>query len=108
MRVIKIWVFCTSSNDDKSITPPFQSGKKILNFGQSVVLIVILRQFKVDENTLKFFKMYFASADNVIKEHEQLYSYVEGKMKTLRLGLKSYRTLIRQKHLQNKVGVVFK
>ena len=35
--------------------------------------------------------MYNASADNVIKEHEQMYSYVEGKMKTLRLGLKSYR-----------------
>ena len=49
------------------------------------------RQFKVDENTMNFFKMYVASADNVIKEHEQMYSYVEGKMKTLRLGLKSYR-----------------
>ena len=36
--------------------------------------------------------MYVASADNVIKDHEQMYSYVEGKMKTLRLGLKSYRT----------------
>ena len=43
------------------------------------------RQFKVDENTLAFFKMYNQSADNVIKEHQELYSYVEGKMKTLRL-----------------------
>ena len=51
------------------------------------------RQFKVDENTLNFFKMYNSSADNVIKEHEQMYNYVEGKMKTLRLGLKSYRIL---------------
>ena len=47
--------------------------------------------------------MYRASADNVIKEHEQMYSYVEGKMKTLRLGLKSYRYLIKQKHLQIKL-----
>ena len=42
--------------------------------------------------------MYNASADNVIKEHEQMYNYVEGKMKTLRLGLKSYRFLTKQKH----------
>ena len=64
------------------------------------------RQFKVDENTLNFFKMYVASADNVIKEHEQLYSYVEGKMKTLRLGLKSYRHFHQAKALADKVGVV--
>ena len=64
------------------------------------------RQFKVDENTLEFFKMYQQSADNVIKEHEQMYSYVEGKMKTLRLGLKSYRTFDQAKALADKVGVV--
>ena len=64
------------------------------------------RQFKVDEATLEFFKMYNQSADNVIKEHEQMYSYVEGKMKTLRLGLKSYRTFDQAKALADKVGVV--
>ena len=64
------------------------------------------RNFKVDENTFNFFKMYRASADNVIKEHEQMYSYVEGKMKTLRLGLKSYRTFDQAKALADKVGVV--
>ena len=64
------------------------------------------RHFKVDENTMNFFKMYVASADNVIKEHEQMYSYVEGKMKTLRLGLKSYRTFDQAKALADKVGVV--
>ena len=64
------------------------------------------RQFKVDENTLNFFKMYVASADNVIKEHEQMYSYVEGKMKTLRLGLKSYRHFDQAKALADKIGVV--
>jgi hypothetical protein len=64
------------------------------------------RNFKVDDNTLEFFKMYRASADNVIKEHEQMYNYVEGKMKTLRLGLKSYRHFEQAKKLADKVGVV--
>jgi hypothetical protein len=50
--------------------------------------------------------MYCASADNVIKEHQQLYSYVEKKMKTLRLGLKSYRFFDQAKELADKVGVV--
>ena len=50
--------------------------------------------------------MYVASADNVIKEHEQMYNYVEGKMKTLRLGLKSYRFFDQAKALADKVGVV--
>ena len=50
--------------------------------------------------------MYNASADKVIKEHEQMYSYVEGKMKTLRLGLKSYRFFDQAKALADKVGVV--
>ena len=43
----------------------------ISNFGQSEVLIVTHDNYKVDENTLNFFKMYVSSADNVIKEHEQ-------------------------------------
>ena len=64
------------------------------------------RNFVVDENTHEFFKMYVQSADNVIKEHQNLYSYVEGKMKTLRLGLKSYRTFDQAKALADKVGVV--
>ena len=64
------------------------------------------RNFVVDESTHEFFKMYNQSADNVIKEHEQMYSYVEGKMKTLRLGLKSYRTFDQAKALADKVGVV--
>ena len=50
--------------------------------------------------------MYQSSADEVIKQHEQLYSYVESKMKTLRLGLKSYRTFDQAKALADKIGVV--
>ena len=98
--------FSTSSNDDKSITTPkekWNSDFKLWTIGTSYCHS---RQFKVDENTMNFFKMYVQSADNVIKEHQELYSYVEGKMKTLRLGLKSYRTFDQAKKLADKVGVV--
>ena len=98
--------FNNSSNEDKSITKPvakWESDFKLWVVGSSYCHN---RQFKVDENTLNFFKMYVASADNVIKEHQQLYSYVEKKMKTLRLGLKSYSTFEKAKELADKVGVV--
>ena len=98
--------FSTSSNDDKSITTPvskWENDFQLWTIGNSYCHS---RQFKVDESTLNFFKMYVASADNVIKEHEQMYSYVEGKMKTLRLGLKSYRTFDQAKALADKIGVV--
>jgi len=98
--------FSNSSNEDKSITKPvakWESDFKLWTIGTSYCHS---RQFKVDENTLNFFKMYNSSADNVIKEHESMYSYVEGKMKTLRLGLKSYRYFEQAKALADKVGVV--
>ena len=98
--------FSNSSNEDKSITKPvakWENDFQLWTIGSSYCHS---RQYKVDENTLNFFKMYVASADNVIKEHQQLYSYVEGKMKTLRLGLKSYRTFDQAKALADKVGVV--
>jgi len=98
--------FNNSSNEDKSITKPvakWESDFKLWTIGTSYCHS---RQFKVDENSLNFFKMYVASADNVIKEHEQMYSYVEGKMKTLRLGLKSYRYFDQAKALADKIGVV--
>jgi hypothetical protein len=98
--------FSTSSNDDKSVITPvskWENDFKLWVIGTSYCRS---RQFKVDENTMNFFKMYLSSADNVIKEHEQMYSYVEGKMKTLRLGLKSYRYFDQAKALADKVGVV--
>ena len=98
--------FSNSSNEDKSITKPvakWEEDFKLWTIGSSYCHS---RQFKVDENTLNFFKMYVASADNVIKEHQQMYSYVEGKMKILRLGLKSYRTFDQAKGLADNVGVV--
>ena len=98
--------FSNSSNEDQSIQKPvhkWENNFKLWTIGSSYCHS---RNFKVDENTLNFFKMYNASADNVIKEHEQMYSYVEKKMKTLRLGLKSYRYFDQAKELADKVGVV--
>ena len=97
--------FSNSSNEDQSIQKPvhkWENDFKLWTIGSSYCHS---RQYKVDENTLNFFKMYVASADNVIKEHEQMYNYVEGKMKTLRLGLKSYRYFDQAKELADKLGV---
>ena len=98
--------FSTSSNDDKSVITPVSKWENDFKLWVIGTSYCHSRNFKVDENTLEFFKMYRASADNVIKEHEQMYNYVEGKMKTLRLGLKSYRTFDQAKALADKVGVV--
>ena len=98
--------FITSSNDDKSITTPVSKWENDFQLWVIGTSYCHSRQFKVDESTLNFFKMYQSSADEVIKQHEQLYSYVEGKMKTLRLGLKSYRTFDQAKALADKIGVV--
>jgi hypothetical protein len=98
--------FSNSSNEDQSIQKPvhkWENDFKLWTIGSSYCHS---RNYKVDENTLNFFKMYVSSADNVIKEHQQMYSYVEGKMKTLRLGLKSYRYFDQAKALADKVGVV--
>ena len=98
--------FSNSSNEDQSIQKPvhkWENDFKLWTVGSNYCHS---RQFKVDESTLNFFKMYRASADDVIKQHEQMYSYVEGKMKTLRLGLKSYRYFDQAKALADKVGVV--
>ena len=98
--------FSNSSNEDQSIQKPvhkWESDFKLWTIGSSYCHS---RQFKVDDKAMEFFKMYNQSADNVIKEHENMYSYVEGKMKTLRLGLKSYRHFEQAKALADKVGVV--
>ena len=98
--------FQTSSNDDKSITTPVAKWEEDFRLWVIGTSYCRSRQFKVDENTFNFFKMYVSSADNVIKEHEQMYSYVEDKMQKVRLGLKSYRTFDQAKALADKVGVV--
>jgi len=98
--------FSTSSNDDKSIITPVAKWEEDFKLWVIGTSYCHSRQFKVDETTLEFFKMYNQSADNVIKEHQQMYSYVEGKMQKVRLGLKSYRHYDQAKALADKVGVV--
>ena len=98
--------FSNSSNEDKSITKPVAKWEEDFKLWVIGTSYCHSRQFKVDENTMNFFKMYVASADNVIKEHQEIYSYVEGKMQKVRLGLKSYRTFDQAKALADKVGVV--
>ena len=104
--VNKFLGFSNSSNEDQSIQKPVAKWENDFQLWVIGTSYCHSRQFKVDENTLNFFKMYRASADNVIKEHEQMYSYVEGKMQKVRLGLKSYRTFDQAKQLADKVGVV--
>ena len=79
--------FQNSSNEDQSIQKPYHKWENDFKLWVVGSSYCHSRQFKVDENTLNFFKMYRASADEVIKQHQELYSYVEKKMKTLRLGL---------------------
>ena len=98
--------FSNSSNEDKSIIKPVAKWEEDFKLWVIGTSYCRSRQFKVDENTMEFFKMYRSSADNVIKEHEQMYSYVEGKMQKVRLGLKSYRYYDQAKSLADKVGVV--
>ena len=98
--------FQTSSNDDKSVITPVAKWEEDFKLWVIGTSYCHSRQFKVDETTLEFFKMYNQSADNVIKEHQNMYSYVEGKMQKVRLGLKSYRTFDQAKALADKVGVV--
>ena len=98
--------FSNSSNEDQSIQKPVDKWKNDFQLWTIGTSYCHSRQFKVDESTLEFFKMYRASADNVIKEHQEMYSYVEGKMQKVRLGLKSYRYFDQAKALADKVGVV--
>ena len=98
--------FSNSSNEDKSITKPVAKWEEDFRLWVIGTSYCRSRMFKVDKSTMNFFKMYRASADNVIKEHEQMYNYVEGKMQKVRLGLKSYRYFDQAKALADKVGVV--
>ena len=64
--------FSTSSNDDKSIithVSKWENDFKLWTIGSSYCHS---RQFKVDDKAMEFFKMYVQSADNVIKEHQNL------------------------------------
>ena len=98
--------YITSSNADKSIITPvskWENDFKLWVVGGSYCHS---RQFKVDENDYNFFKTYRQSADEVIKVHQEIYSYVAKKMELINKGLRSYRTFDQAKQLADKVGVV--
>ena len=98
--------FSNSSNDDASLMKhknEWENDFKLWVIGTSYCHS---RQFKVDETTLSFFKMYDMAREEVKKTHEQMFSYVEEKMKKLRLGLKSYKYFDQAKALADKLGIV--
>ena len=57
------------------------------------------RQFKVDEDTFEFFRMYNVAQEKVETTHKELFEAVDDKMQKLRLGLKSYKYFSQAKKL---------
>ena len=97
--------FQNSSNEDKSIiklSSKWDSDFKLWVIGSSYCHS---RQFKVNETTYRCLEQYNIAVDNVIMAHEKLFEYVEGKMKKLRLGLKSYKYFDQAKALADKLGI---
>ena len=94
-----------SSNEDKSVIKPtaeWDSDFKLWVIGTSYCHS---RQFKVNEEQYKILATYNNAVEKVIQCHSDLFSYVENKMKKLRLGLKSYRYFDQAKSLADKLGV---
>lgn len=97
--------FQNSSNEDKSIIKheaEWDNDFKLWVIGSSYCHT---RQFKVNETTYKCLEQFNIARDNVIMAHEQLFEYVESKMKKLRLGLQSYRYFDQAKSLADKLGI---
>ena len=97
--------FQNSSNEDKSIvklSSEWDNDFKLWVIGTSYCRS---RQFKVNETTYKCLEQFNIAKDNVKLAHQQLFSYVENKMKKLRLGLKSYKYFDQAKTLADKLGV---
>ena len=97
--------FQNSSNEDKSIiklNSEWDSDFKLWVIGSSYCHT---RQFKVNETTYKCLEQFNIARDNVIMAHAKLFEYVEGKMKKLRLGLKSYKYFDQAKALADKLEI---
>ena len=97
--------FQNSSNEDKSIVKlnsEWDNDFKLWVIGTSYCRS---RQFKVNETTYKCLEQFNIAKDNVKLAHQQLFSYVENKMKKLRLGLKSYKYFDQAKALADKLGI---
>ena len=49
--------------------------------------------------------MFRKSQEDIVRTHEKIFNYTDGKMKKLRLGLKSYRYFDQAKELADKLGI---
>ena len=94
-----------SSNEDKSFIKPkaeWENDFKLWVIGSSYCHT---RNFAVDETTFNVLNQFRIAQEKLIEAHESIFSYVNEKMKKLRLGLKSYRYFDQAKSLADKLGV---
>ena len=64
------------------------------------------RKFVADQSEFEFFKLFKTAQEEVVRNHQCLFSHVNKKMEKLKLGLKSYRYFDQAKELADKLGVV--
>jgi len=64
------------------------------------------RKFVADQSEFEFFKLFKTAQEEVVRNHQCLFSHVDKKMQKLKLGLKSYRYFDQAKELADKLGVV--
>ena len=94
-----------SSNEDKSFIKPkaeWENDFKLWVIGSSYCHT---RNFAVDETTFNVLNQFKIAQEKLVEAHESIFSYVNEKMKKLRLGLKSYRYFDQAKSLADKLGV---
>tara|TARA_S200002703_G_scaffold156795_1_gene163191 strand:+ start:1121 stop:2095 length:975 start_codon:yes stop_codon:yes gene_type:complete len=63
------------------------------------------RNFKVNETEFQTLEMFRTAQENLVNAHENIFKYVDEKMKKLRLGLKSYKYFDQAKELADKLNV---
>jgi hypothetical protein len=64
------------------------------------------RKFVADQSEFEFFQLFKVAQEEVVRNHQCLFSHVDKKMQKLKLGLKSYRYFDQCKELADKLGVV--
>ena len=91
-----------SGNDKTNYCSQWENDFKLSVIGSSYCHS---RQFKVNQEEYETLKMFIVAQENLVNAHEQIFSYVEEKMKKLRLGLKSYKYFDQAKTLADKLGI---
>ena len=85
---------------------PKDEWKMISNFDLIGTSYCHSRKFVADQESFKWFQSFkTAEESNFVKTHEQMFAHVNKKMKKLKLGLKSYNTLIKRLNYADKLGV---